>query len=140
MPIESSYTDVVRTKMAGVITFKELIKHVEFLCGLEVESTTWIEFTDQTDTKSIDISSSQAKSIVNLAKPIHDRYSSIHNILLTSNLATFGIDRMIATHISIQSDKPVWHFVKSRDQAERLITIFLKADASPDCRCASRPA
>ncbi len=130
MPIESTYTDVVRTIMTGVVSFDELVRHVRFLCDLKINKSIWIEVTDQTDLEIIDISSNQASEIAHMAKPIHKKYSVIHNILITSTPGAFASDRMIETHISLNYDKPVWHFVGSKEEAEELVSILNKENAN----------
>lgn len=130
MPINSAYTDVVRTIMTGVVSFDELARHVTFCCSLEIDSSLWIEFTDQSDTDYIDVSSDQAAKLADMARPIHDKYSALHNILLAKTPGAFGANRMIETYISFESDKPVWHFVKSQQEAERLISNLLNSDAN----------
>ncbi len=127
MPIESKYSDVVRTVMTGVVSFDELVRHVEFLCHLKINSSIWIELTDQTGLEIIDISSDQAAEIAQMAKPIHDRYPVIHNILITRTPGAFASDRMIESHISLSYNTPVWHFVDSREEAEELVASLIKA-------------
>lgn len=130
MPIVSTYTDVVRTIMTGIVSFDELVRHVQFLCSLRIKDSIWIELTDQINLEIIDISSDQASEIAQMAKPIHDKYTVIHNILITNTAGAFASDRMIETHISLSSSKPVWHFVDSREEAEELVSIIIKADAN----------
>ena len=130
MPIESTYTDVVRTIMTGIVSFDELVRHVQFLCDLQINNSIWIELTDQTNLEIIDISSDQASDIAQMAKPIHDKYMVIHNILITNTPGAFASDRMIESHISLSSNKPVWHFVDSREEAEELVSILIKPDAN----------
>ena len=130
MPIESTYTDIVRTIMTGFVSFDELVRHVQFLCDLKINKSIWIEVTDQTDLEIIDISSNQASEIAQMAKPIHEKYAALHNILITSTPGAFASDRMIESHISLSSDKPVWYFVGSREEAEELASILNKANAN----------